>query len=397
MPSWYMPAALLWVAATGLLIVWRILRRGTLDTPSAILLVGCLLGLTFLGPVLTVWICSAGWAWNAARESGKVVRYLKILVSIGVSEASLGFVQYLVAPAWIPGYDHPAPNMVSGTFINRNHFAGLLEMLIPCCIALAYIAYSRGGTFSYSNLYILAGAFCGIALAISKSRMGIFCFIASVVLLRIVFSMRRTHGTLVSGLSAGVLGICLIGLLWLGIDPIVGRYTEIIKPDARLEDVRLTVYKNTIDMIRHFPLGVGIGNYADAFPPFQTTHNELTFEHAHNDYLETTAEWGVFVAIPFWLAIFALFAGLIRLLMTTESAEVQGILLACIGAISAILLHSLVDFNLQIPSNAIVFFSMSGIGLGILFPQNALHGLDLKLQLKKFRRRDAAELPITGK
>jgi hypothetical protein len=377
MPSWNIPAALLWVSVTGLVVVLRILKGAALDSVLIVVFIGGLAGLLFLGPVLTIWLLSIGWAWRAARENGaSALTYMKILVFVGIFEAFLGMVQHFVAPRWIPGYDGAANDLVTGTLINRNHFAGLLEMLIPCCLGLGFIAYCKRGSFSYSNLYVMAGAFCGIALAISQSRMGIFCLFASMVLLRVLFPLRAVRRTLVSGLFTGFIGIVVAGVLWLGVDAIVGRYGQLVKADAALAGGRITIYKNTINMIRHFPLGVGIGNYADTFPPFQTVANDFLFDHAHNDYLETTAEWGVLVAIPFWAAIFGLFGGLIRLLLSTPYTEIQGILLACIGGIFAILLHSLADFNLQIPSNAIAFFSMVGIGMGILFPKKPLHSED---------------------
>ena len=114
------------------------------------------------------------------------------------------------------------------------------------------------------------------------------------------------------------------------------------------------VYRDTVRMIETFPRGVGIGK-------------NCRFDHAHNDYLETAAEWGLAAAIPFWAGIGIVFVLLVRLLMRSHFVEEQGILVACTGSIFTILVHSLTDFNLQIPSNAMLFFGFVGIGLGILF------------------------------
>jgi O-antigen ligase len=116
-------------------------------------------------------------------------------------------------------------------------------------------------------------------------------------------------------------------------------------------------------MILAHPFGVGIGNYQDRFREYQTYRPDLLFDHAHNDYLETTAEWGTPIAIVFWTLIGFTLVRAIRLFVSVDSAEHQGILLACIGAMFSILLHSLADFNLQIPSNAMLFFAFVGISL----------------------------------
>jgi O-antigen ligase len=116
-------------------------------------------------------------------------------------------------------------------------------------------------------------------------------------------------------------------------------------------------------MIAANPLGVGPGNFQDRYRSFQTFHPDLVFEHAHNDYLETVAEWGLPAAIVFWAFIVFVLVRAVRLFGSARSPERRGILLACIGAIFSILVHSFTDFNLQIPSNAMLFFTFVGISL----------------------------------
>ena len=206
-----------------------------------------------------------------------------------------------------------------------------------------------------------------LALAFSLSRMGMFSFLVTVLFISMLLFTRKSHRTLGVGLGMGLLGLVLAGMLWIGVEAIVEHYAELVVTEATVNNARLTIDKDTIEMIRHSPRGVGIGKYEDAFRRFQATHPELLFDHAHNDYLETTAEWGLPIAACFWIVILAIFVSLVRLLMMTKSVETEGILLACTGAMFTILIHSLADFNLQIPSNAIIFFSFVGIGMAMLF------------------------------
>jgi O-antigen ligase len=118
------------------------------------------------------------------------------------------------------------------------------------------------------------------------------------------------------------------------------------------------------------PLGVGVSNFQDRFRQYQTFRPDLLFDHAHNDYLETAAEWGLPVAMAYWSFIVFAVIRAIRLFGSIHSPEQRGILLACIGAILAILIHSLTDFNLQIPSNATLFFTFVGISLAMPLPES---------------------------
>jgi O-antigen ligase len=158
-----------------------------------------------------------------------------------------------------------------------------------------------------------------------------------------------------------LVGLVVVGTLWIGFDVIAARYKELVGEDAIVREGRVVVYRDTIRMIMANPGGLGPGEYQDRFREFQTFRPELLFDHAHNDYLESMAEWGIVVALIFWALILSVLIAAIRTFFGPTSPERRGILLACIGAIFSILLHSLTDFNLQIPSNAMLFFTFVGI------------------------------------
>jgi len=364
---------LVWVATATLFAAWRIVTLGRLDY-LLISAVACSGFSVLFGPHLALWALAALWAWKGARDNPRhTVRYMQFLVIVGILEACLGLVQYFIAPGWMLGYQNTSGNVMSGTFINKNHFAGLIEMLIPCCLGLSLIPVRHYRDISRSYLYVLAGAFMGLALAFSLSRMGIFSFLLTVMFLSILLLLRKTERPMALGLGLGLVGLLTAGVLWIGIDVIVQRYAALMGANALVEEGRGIVFHDTIRMIRAFPQGVGVGNYQDMFRRFQTVHLQLLFDHAHNDYLETAAEWGIGPAVVFWVVVGTVFVSLVLRFLQGERGRQQGILLASIGAIFAILVHSLADFNLQIPSNAILFFSFIGIGLGTLFPKNDAH------------------------
>lgn len=365
LPNSQLLVVLLWVAFVGSFVIARIFT-GRLHGRIIFILSASLVLLGAMPPRLSIIIVAAFVAWMSAATERYTdrLRFLNLLVVVGVLEAILGLFQFWVSPGWILGYIN-VNSQVSGTLINRNHFAGLLEMLTPASLGLAYISSRRYGEFARAYLYILAAAVMGVALFFSLSRMGIFAFLATVCLLGILMQCRHSRRGLAAVLIGGVLSLVIVGALWIGVDVIVERYSQLLGEEAVLREGRMLVFRDTLAMIAANPLGVGSGNFEDTFRAYQTYRPDLLFDHAHNDYLETAAEWGVPFAAMFWFFIILIVIRNIRLFMVINSPEARGILLAAVGAIFSMLVHSLADFNLQIPVNAMLFCVFLAISLSI--------------------------------
>jgi O-antigen ligase len=371
LPHTWLAVEIGWILASAFLLTVRFARRKSLDIALAgFVAVSGLIAL-FAEAKLGAGLMAAGWSYLAARNGQtKTRRFFLFLVWVGVLEAFLGFFQYFLAPGWIFGYKNIFYK-TSGTLINRNHFAGLLEMLVPVALGFAYSAARRFEGFARVYSYLLAGAFIGLALLLSTSRMGIFCFFATVAFVATLLQFGESRGRTAIALGFGMLGLVLAGALWIGTYDIVQRFSQLAREDALLQEGRLPIYRDALQMIAANPSGVGTGNFQYRFRQYQTFHPDWFFDHAHNDYLETAAEWGLPVAAAFWsFLIFVVIRG-VRLFASTESAEQRGILLTCTGAIFSILLHSLTDFNLQIPSNAMLFFTFVGISLALPLKERA--------------------------
>jgi O-antigen ligase len=363
--NWYLLSILMSVSTGGYLI-GTVLRR---DTWHRSVLASFFLLVLFLAVPRSEVVLSILFgflAWVAASHSPErhTLRFFQLLMVAGVAEAVLGLIQNFISPGWIFGYINSF-YPVSGTLINHNHFAGLLEMLIPVAFGLAYASARRFDDLARSYLYLLAGALMGLAVFLSASRMGILTLLLTVLFLGILVRVRKSQRRLAVGFTATIMGLVLAGALFAGIDVVIQRYSFLLGNDGILREGRVLVYRDTMNMIIAHPWGLGIGSFQDRFREYQTFRPDLLFDHAHNDYLETVAEWGVPIALAFWIFVLSVWVRAIRLFISTRSPEQCGILLGCIGAISAILIHSLADFNLQIPSNAMLFFAFAGISLAM--------------------------------
>jgi tetratricopeptide (TPR) repeat protein len=143
-------------------------------------------------------------------------------------------------------------------------------------------------------------------------------------------------------------------------------------------DYRLDVARDTLRLAAARPiLGTGLGAYADAFPAFKSAHGEVRTTHAEDDALELLAETGLAgLAIAGWLAVVAV-RGLTERLRHGRDPFRKSIAVGAAGAVAALALHSLADFNLRLPANALVFASLLGLAAAPREPPRRIGGRGL--------------------
>jgi len=284
------------------------------------------------------------------------------LIVIAFLEAILGLVQ-----AYAAGGDVVA----RGTYVNRNHFAGFLEMCLPFAVVwpvwVLRRSYSPRTTPARPALIACAGwavaAVILLAIIHSLSRMGFFATLLSLLVLGLVAlgtgRRRFRHWWLPAGLLTVVVSLAFV---FLPPDRLIFRIAKIASTDAITADTRLQIWQETIRLIGAYPLvGCGVGGYESCMMRYQTTAHGYTVDFAHNDYLQVAAEQGI-PGLLIWLALGALVTrSLWKVISRTTWREERYRSLACLGALAAISLHSLVDFNLHIPANAMTLAWIGGV------------------------------------
>jgi hypothetical protein len=244
-----------------------------------------------------------------------------------------------------------------GPFVSKNHFAGWTEMaaLLTAGLALGLAADARRRGRDWTTdaragavvLAVLASLAMALATLASLSRGGALALGAgaiSLVGLRVLGA--RGRGALVATLvPALVLGGVLAGLLP---QEAHDRMRTLAGASFRVD-----TWKDTLRLWAASPaFGHGLGAFHDAYPPHKRGHGIVRVEHAENDYLETLAETGV-VGLGLALAGLALLvARASRAAREEGSPLLGGIGQGALAAIVALAVHSSVDFNLRIPSNA---------------------------------------------
>jgi O-antigen ligase len=175
-------------------------------------------------------------------------------------------------------------------------------------------------------------------------------------------AVSTTHRPGVGGLLLlGFICIAVALCLWVGIQPVIERFAA---PD--LFATRTGMWADTLALIRKSPvLGIGLGSLGVAITQVQTVYLSLLIDHAHNDYLEFIAELGLPGALLLFASVFWIFCRDIQALYRRGRNLPKALALGSAGSLIDIFSHSLTDFNLHIPANALVFTVVLGLAYNV--------------------------------
>lgn len=316
-------------------------------------------------------------------NSRKRVRiFTLVLISAGVFQSLYGLSEYFGGTyrifTWINRY---YAGSAFGTFVNRDHYSAFLEMIFPLSlgyflIRANYFALKPGLTFRQkiaalgqenlqkSIIFILPPFIIGIGLLFSRCRSGIIIFLVTFFLTMLLLSLtgitgrRRTEKRLV----LAVVFLVILSAILIGIEPILERFTY----GGFFDPTRLSFYSSTFKLIGDYALtGTGLGTYIQAINPYLEKDFGVIVSHAHNDYLEMLAEAGIIGGGALILAGFLAFILVWKRWLKSEEPLARGIGLGSMMGIFALLFHSLTDFSLRMPGNAVVWLSLFVLGLKV--------------------------------
>ena len=239
-----------------------------------------------------------------------------------------------------------------GSYVNRNNYAGLMEMLVPFPLVVSMGHLLQGGKRA---LVAFAAVMMASTIFICGSRGGMISFGFEIAVFGALALYQRRNARVAIGLLA--LCIFVLGLLmFVGKGQVLGRLGDLAP------GIRWNMTKDCLRMFSHRPvLGWGLGTFPTVYPAFRSFYTNLFVNEAHNDYAQLLVETGLLgFALMLWFLVFLYRYGLPtsrRWEFRWDGAVSVAALLGCTG----ILLHSFVDFNLQIPANAAVFYTLCAL------------------------------------
>ncbi len=325
-----------------------------------------------------------------ARNEERLRWLMLTIVGAGVFQALLAIFLF----SQRDGYDFlfmsfPPSDRATGTFASFDHLAGYMEICLAVGLGLMLtspLASSRAGEGWRNGAvqtlkFLMSGRMLVrlllitmvIALVLTRSRGGNAAFFIALAITGALVAWRSPQLrrlALIVVTSMLVVDLIVIGQ-WVGLDKVVqrleGTAITIEQAEAREErgvnlrreetlEERLIAAGYAIDMVKSRPLlGYGGSSFYIAFPQYKGDHPLGFYDHAHNDYVEIAANTGLLglglllalCAAAFWRAV--------RALGDDNPALARGMAAGVVMAITSLALHSIVDFNLQIPANALTF------------------------------------------
>ena len=320
--------------------------------------------------------------------SPRVLGWLRnFLIFFGLALAVFGLLQHFTWNGkfyWVVELRSQPPSPF-GPFVNHNHFAGFVELIAPIPVALILRRAIRG---ELALLYGFAAAMMGLAIMMSLSRGGMISLVASLMFVvafgfkpsgkrnsRDRFGARESlRGWTVVASRVGAIAVILftigIGVWWVGADSVIRRLEKgELTMDAGYKQPgkesffysRGWIWRDTAAMIRdNWMTGVGLGAFPTAYPIYSTRDGMAPVSQAHNDYLQILADGGILGSVIALWFIFLVARDTLRA-SRHRNPLMAATALGCAGGLFALMVHSLFDFNLQIPSNALLFLVLTSV------------------------------------
>ena len=294
------------------------------------------------------------------------------VVASGLLQAVLGILGYLAG--WDTMY-WPGGRELTASFANRNHLANYLTLSLAVGIGLLLAQMGEGGgRDAKENLrraldWIMSGRMrlriylllMTAALIMTRSRMGNTAFFVSLLIagpLTLLLVRRKSHGMVVLLASLVVIDVMIMGSL-IGIDRVVER----LEKTSLESENRDEVARDTLVYWREHPVtGSGLGTFRTTYPRYKRGDVRAAYRQTHNDYLQFAAETGTV-----GLGLIGSFV-LLTLLVTLRTLRRRrmpwslGIAFAVLMGSVALMIHSTVEFNLQIFANAALYMVIAGLG-----------------------------------
>ena len=158
-------------------------------------------------------------------------------------------------------------------------------------------------------------------------------------------------------------GVATVSALVLGFLVFVGKWQVLGRLGDLDPSIRLNITRDCLRMFRHRPvLGWGLGTFPTVYPSFRSFYTNLFVNEAHNDYAQLLAETGlVGFVLMLWFISCVYRSGLPRSSHSWEFRWDGAVSLAALLGCTGLLVHSFADFNLQIPANAAIFYTLCGL------------------------------------
>jgi O-antigen ligase len=273
-------------------------------------------------------------------------RLLGLVVGLSAVLSLYGLLQYFtkLGHSW---WDRS--EFLSATYVNHNHFAGFLELVIP--VAIGTLASHKLERF-YRRLGLgVIVAILMFAFVLTQSRAGWASLGVSLLIMNAVL-VKKNKGDKKNLFVFIMILIVIFGFSYIHREVLskrIGTMTALMGQEKEASFAsRLEMWKASIKMVRNKPfVGVGLGAFDAGFYQYRPQGFDTRAGYAHNDYLQMAAEMGI-------LSPLLMIGFLFVLLKKGLKKDVDLGILGCAIGVLSLALHGFVDFNFHIPANMLL-------------------------------------------
>ncbi len=294
--------------------------------------------------------------------SRQIKKILMVIILTGFLVSLFGLIQHFTWNGkiyWFRELTHGGSPF--GPFINRNNFAGYINLIIPISLSMFVMEKDKDKKILFGFMSIVMV----VALFLSLSRGGIISFVCAMVFMGCLLLFKRSKNQK-GVLILGCLLVCsLIYLAYIGIDPVLNRLVTLTEGETYLNQGRMIVWGATLEIVKDFKiLGAGLDTFETIFPHYQPLEvSKLYWLDAHNDYIQFAAETGV-IGVLIGLTFFIkLFKGVFFSLNDVRSMTFNYLLIGLLTSIVAFMISIIFTFNSHIPANALLFTIVIAIAI----------------------------------
>ena len=304
-------------------------------------------------------------------QRNESVRWLvHILVGVGCLIAGYAVLQLLRESDSVLWLQQPSgySKRAGGTFVNPNHLAGFLCLLIPISWGVVFLGKEAPVVkilHAYAALVMMTG------VAVTMSRGGWFASGVGVALLAGYMIFRRTELRWPAVIAASVLALAAFGYV-SSVEKAKARITEVTgEGTVDAGSSRLWLWRPALAMWREHPItGVGPLHYDVEFAAYRPWQIQVHPGFTHNEYLEVLVDYGLVGESLLGLATLFFVGGLIRTAKYVERgvsdlgqrlSNRSALFFGTAAGLGGLAVHCLVDFDLQIPAISLLASLLGGV------------------------------------
>lgn len=323
---------------------------------------------------------------NHLRTREQVDRVVRLIIAVGFLLAIFGIIQRFTWNGklyWVRELTKGGNSF--GPYVNRNHFSGYMEMVIPLAIAFSMLSVRphppspttwrerllRWGSpeANRSILLFFVALVMVAAFLLCGSRTGLYSFIGSMLFFWSLIVIRQSTRARSWAILAGIVALGFGFAIWVGSDRVFQTLQILRRGTADpVAHNRLLLWHDTVKIGRDYLWsGSGLNTFVWVYPPYRNPLlYPFTYTHAENDYAQAFAEGGVPLVLILTVSLVTAATQLLRAVWRANDRHSHILGIGLLAGLFALLLHSVADFNLHIMANAVLFVLLLALAYRVL-------------------------------